>query len=194
MNLYLVRHGQTQANKNGIITGQNNSQLTPRGKKQALSLAEKLKKTTLDRIYCSDLDRARQTAQIIKDKLSLNIQLTAVKELRELDYGVNSGKKKKEVRKHCRKYKQDIDYVFPEGESFQQLQNRVVRYIEELKQEKDCQRILLVSHAGVIRAVRCFYLDRNWQEELNKSVSHQTIEKFVFKDQKLVEYQQCGIQ
>ena len=61
MELYIIRHGQTFSNIKNIIQGQTEGELTELGKKQASLLGKKLSKIKFNEIYCSDLNRAKQT-------------------------------------------------------------------------------------------------------------------------------------
>ena len=76
MKLYLVRHGQSYFNKEGILGG--NPELTPRGIQEANKVASILKEIKLSKIYCSKLKRAVQTATIIHSyhpRIPLYLQL-----------------------------------------------------------------------------------------------------------------------
>ena len=64
--LYIVRHGETEWNKNHTIMGQLDSPLTPLGVKQVTTTAEALKHVHFDAIFSSDSPRAQRTAEIIR--------------------------------------------------------------------------------------------------------------------------------
>ena len=85
--IYLVRHGQTEWNIKGKTQGHGNSNLTEKGKTQAMELAEAMVKYPIDYIYSSDLGRAIETAEIIGDKFNLDIIKTPA--LREM--GLENG-------------------------------------------------------------------------------------------------------
>ena len=88
MKVYVVRHGQTELNKQKLITGNMEDTLTPLGQEQAQATTLLLP-TTLKRIYCSSLERTKQTAKILNEKLQLPI--TFHNELKEVNFGVLNG-------------------------------------------------------------------------------------------------------
>src|SRR3990167_9697869 len=96
--LYLVRHGETEWNKTGIVMGQLDSLLTETGLGQAETTAQELKGVNFDAIFSSDLHRAHRTAEIIKLERELVIQTS--KALRERTYGSWEGKLGEDYRKN----------------------------------------------------------------------------------------------
>ena len=77
--LYLVRHGETEWNKTGIVMGQLDSPLTEAGLGQAKTTAQELKGVNFDAIFSSDLHRAHKTAEIIKLERELVINFKSIK-------------------------------------------------------------------------------------------------------------------
>ena len=94
---YLVRHGQTVWNTLGKTQGHGNSPLTELGERQASELAEALKNYPIDMIYCSDLGRAVQTAEIVGSKLNIEVEPTDL--LREMGFGIWEGMPMKKIEK-----------------------------------------------------------------------------------------------
>ena len=86
---YLIRHGETQANKAGILQGQLDVPLSESGRRQARAVAEALSGVRLDAVYSSDLSRARETAEAIVEGRTCPLVLD--RRLRELDMGAISG-------------------------------------------------------------------------------------------------------
>jgi len=83
--LYLIRHGEVAWNRENSYIGSTDLPLNDEGRRQAELLADRLKGTDLAGVYSSDLSRARETAEIIAERLDLSVVI--VPELRELDYG-----------------------------------------------------------------------------------------------------------
>ncbi|MCX6745923.1 MAG: histidine phosphatase family protein [Candidatus Parcubacteria bacterium] len=104
--LYLVRHGETEWNKNGIIQGQLDSPLTNEGIKQVQQIADELKDIHFDVIFSSDLHRAKKSAEIIKLERQLAIQTS--KALRERTFGHYEGTSGEKYRE---KFQQLIEKV-----------------------------------------------------------------------------------
>lgn len=94
MKIYFVRHGQSESNKKGRLTGNLHSPLTGQGIRQAKKISLK---ASLDfsKIYSSDSIRCRQTADIINKKLSVSIIYDP--RLRQRDFGSLGGKTWKEI-------------------------------------------------------------------------------------------------
>ena len=157
MKLYFVRHGESEANTLHVISNRESPfGITERGKQQALTLADRLKDIPFTAIYSSPILRARETAEILSQSFHLQYQVTEA--LREYDCGIledqsdeASWKLHTEIaedwtlrHKHLRK---------PEGgESYLDIQNRFLPFIETLKREglhKD-EHILLVGHGGLL--------------------------------------------
>jgi len=148
MIIYFVRHGETEWNKKKIIQGHKNSLLTLKGKKNAESLGKSLEKKKTEVIYTSDLGRCLQTAEIINKRLKT--KLVKTQKLRERDFGSLNGKPNKEVEKMLDL--SNLNEKAPEGESFNQLKNRVINFLKLLKKKK-LKRVLIVTHEGVLRAI-----------------------------------------
>ncbi len=174
--------------------GHSDSPLTDEGLKNANVLAKKLKGINFDHIFSSDLRRAFITAHVIAEKLNLEKRLYPAKELREINYGIYTNRKKDEVKKECPKYKNDASYVFPEGESYYQVQDRVIKFIKYLEKKHEKQTLLLVAHSGVIRAMICFFHGWDFQEHLKMEFSHEYIGKFVIDKNKLISYDKLNDQ
>ena len=153
MKLYFVRHGESEANIQHVISNRESSfELTPRGRGQAKALAENLKDIPITAIYSSPVLRARETAEILSQSFHLPSQVT--KALREYDCGILEEKSDEASWKLHSEIAEDWilyhNYLRkPEGgESFLDIQNRFLPFIESLKQVND-EHILLVGHGGL---------------------------------------------
>lgn len=122
--LWVVRHGQTAANKNKILQGHLDTDLDASGLLQAEAVAKRLKNVTFDAVFSSDLKRARDTAeQIIKYHPEL--KLVTHPELRERYFGTLQGKTYSELQEKypdvMESLKKDEDQLnIPGGESIQE--------------------------------------------------------------------------
>jgi broad specificity phosphatase PhoE len=152
--ILLARHGESDWNRAMRWQGHADRPLTERGRAQARELAERLVATELDAIYSSDLQRARETAEIVANARGLNV--TALRDLREVDVGSWSGLTRSEAEQR-----------FPEafarwlvggegwddGETYEQLSERVTRAIRAIAAAHPDERVLIVAHGGTIRTV-----------------------------------------
>ena len=143
--IYLIRHGQTDWNVERRIQGQTDIPLNENGKKQVEEISEKIAKLKIDKIFSSDLSRARETAEIINRKIGAKIVYD--KRLREVNYGEYEGIK---VDKFTDK-EWEIFNEFPEkinGESRKQVYDRVKNFIKEINEDENT---LIVTHGGSLR-------------------------------------------
>lgn len=153
MRLYFVRHGESEANTRHIISNRASPfGLTERGREQATILADKLADIPFTAIYSSPVLRARETADILSRLFGRAYQVTEA--LREYDCGVLEDRSDEESWKLHRQYYEDwtLHHDFlsrPEGgESFVDIQNRFLPFIEFLKKSNE-SHVLLVGHGGI---------------------------------------------
>ncbi len=152
----LIRHGQTGDNLTGLLQGHRNSSLDETGIQQAECAARRLQKNHFDVIYSSDLDRSFKTAEIIA--VPHNLPVIPCPALREWHLGDLEGRHRQEL---IEKYPEIMnsfkyesgDIPVPGGESRKDLYRRVSDCLDELAARHAGQKILLVSHAGTIRAM-----------------------------------------
>ena len=153
--LVLVRHGETDWNRDGRIQGQTDVPLNDRGREQARQLAEELVGSEFDAVYASDLARARETAEIVAARTGLPVILDA--DLRELDFGAWEGLTAVEIRARWPGAFEQWATVgldrYDGGESHDQLAARVLAAARRLAATHQGEQILLVAHGGPLRAL-----------------------------------------
>lgn len=156
--LYLVRHGETLANREYRYIGTRDDPLSPLGETQALQLADTLSGLPITAVYSSPLQRTYRTAILIAARHSLEVQ--RIDDLRECDFGTWEGLSRAEVlerspedSQHLREWEQNTSVAPPGGESFEALQQRVVTAVERLAQAHPDHAIVLVSHVGPIKVL-----------------------------------------
>jgi broad specificity phosphatase PhoE len=154
----LVRHGQSTANRDGIMQGQYDAPLSELGRRQATVVGSwcRARSIAWDARYCSPLSRASETAAIITRVAG---QPGAVEDpdVSEVHAGSMQGKTAETLRKLYPEYYQrsidDLgDYSQYGGESYDQVQRRVERFLERLVQRhrESEARVLVVSHGGLL--------------------------------------------
>ena len=147
--LIVVRHGETIYNTRNLYQGHSDSPLTADGEAQARALAPRIRALCTTRaLYCSDLLRAQRTAELIAT--AGHHDVTAEPRLRERGYGVFEGKSRNEVQQAIPTG--DIDYAPPGGESQRQLHHRVVAAFDAIASRHRGERVVAVSHGGVLIA------------------------------------------
>ena len=156
--LYLVRHGETLANREYRYIGTRDDPLSAHGQTQALQLAEALSGLPITAVYSSPLQRTYYTALPIAASHSLEVQ--RVDELRECNFGTWEGLSRAEVlerspedSQRLREWEHNTSIAPPGGESFEALQQRVLTAVERVSQAHPDQAIVLVSHVGPIKVL-----------------------------------------
>ena len=151
----LVRHGETEWNRDGKAQGHADIQLSDVGRWQAKMLAEALRDVPIHVAACSDLTRARETARLILGERDVPLEITP--DLREVAYGAWEGLTSEQARaRNPDLYEKwllwDPTFVAPDGgESVQQVMVRVRRFVKRTEYLGDDQTLVVVSHGGTIR-------------------------------------------
>ena len=148
-----IRHGETDWNVQTRIQGHMDIDLNEKGRWQAARLASSLAHEDLSQVYCSDLSRAKVTAQSFA--LSLDIPVQEDRELRERHFGIFEGLTWQELEEthpdEARQWKsRDPHWVPPQGESLEMLRLRVVTSIHRLAAKHLGEQIAIVTHGGVL--------------------------------------------
>ncbi|WP_010250140.1 histidine phosphatase family protein [Acetivibrio cellulolyticus] len=154
--IYLVRHGETDWNREDRCQGCLDIDLNSDGIKQAEVVAQRLSTEDIHLIYCSNLKRAYRTAEIIGQKTGLSI--TKNEGLNEIHFGDWEGLTFGEMRN-----RPDYNYndwrlsphtvEFPGEGSLNNVQKRVMKYVDEIISQNTGKNILIVSHGGVIKLI-----------------------------------------
>lgn len=155
--VYITRHGQTVWNVEGRLQGQKNSELTEKGVKQAGLLGKRMEKVQIDRIYASPLKRTVETAKIIRGKK--NIEIVEEDGFKELNFGDYEGRREIELDNEGKSY--ELDRIFaceekakaPNGETLEELYNRVSKALDKILSKEKGKSILIVTHGMALRAV-----------------------------------------
>lgn len=152
--LYLIRHGENPANITKAFSHRLvDYSLTPKGVLQAQQTGEYFKDKQIGAIYCSPLKRAIETAEIIGQAIS--IQPIVREEFREVNVGAfealggspeNWAKHDSIVRAW---FEGQSDLMFPEGENYHMLLERMRAGVERILREQEGKRTIIVGHGGI---------------------------------------------
>ncbi|QMD48872.1 adenosylcobalamin/alpha-ribazole phosphatase [Citrobacter freundii] len=153
MRLWLVRHGETEANVAGLYSGHAPTPLTEQGIAQAQTLGTLLRNVPVDNVLCSELERACHTTQLILGDREVPVR--NMPELNEMFFGDWEMRHHRDLaREDAENYAvwcNDWQNATPtNGEGFQAFSQRVERFITQLADYKTCQNLLVVSHQGVL--------------------------------------------
>lgn len=159
MKIYVIRHGETNWNKEGRLQGRTDIELNENGIKQAENARKLLKDYKIDLIVSSPLKRAMKTAQIINEEK--NCLMILDKRIEERGYGDIEGRIRKEITDEVINSKQLDNYKINKKymgiEPIQDLCNRVWSLIDDLRKDYTDKNILLVTHGGTIRAIDGYF-------------------------------------
>lgn len=175
--IYLLRHGETEWNREGRLQGQQNSNLTPRGREQAEQLGRTLASRLGGRqlpLHVSPLGRARQTATIIRQFVAGPEPLVDDR-LQEMTLGQWEGLTRNDVNARWNGVVGDdsnAEWWFhaPGGESYDHFKRRVSRWLAGLN-----GALIAVSHGITTRMIRGEYLGLSRKESLALPVPHGVI-------------------
>lgn len=164
MKIYLLRHGETDMNQRGQLQGHRNTVLNQDGRLQAEIAAKKVQAMSLhfDRVFCSPLQRAVETCEIISGKQREEILLEP--RILEIDFGPMEGKTYAEFDDSLLLFFEDPSQnPVPEGmESTRDLLNRVTDFFDELiSGGSDQESILISTHGVTLRAMFAYFLKKN---------------------------------
>jgi broad specificity phosphatase PhoE len=194
--IYIVRHGLSEYNKAGIISGQVNPQLAQEGREQAKKAKQALAHINFDEVYSSDLDRAVETVGIIYKKPHTSRQL---KDLRERSFGVIDG----QPDHHLDNYhqikmslppKERPHYKHAEGmESDHELASRYIEALNNIVLDHPGKTILIGSHGSAMRSVLLHIGWASHSELPPGSIDNTGYIKFLHNGQALIVDEVSGI-
>ena len=182
MKLILIRHGESVCNKNQIVEGFGQSELTEKGHQQAQKLTQRLKKFQPDVIFSSDLQRVVQTA-IPTINFHEDIPLFFSEKLREYYFGENEGQT-------YASFEGDVvkSYTHPSCESVPVFMERTKQFFDQLKTEHQDKTVLIFTHAWTILAFLAHLQNRDFedlQQELGWGLKNTSVTIIEGKDLKL---------
>ena len=151
--ILLARHGETTENRERRFQGQKDVPLNEHGREQARALAEAAAGETIEALYTSPLVRARETAEIVAERIGLEPRPDD--RLKEVDVGEWQDRLKDDVEREDPEgwaafERAGEEFRFPGGESFAEQQERVIAALVDITQRGELPA-LVVCHRGVVR-------------------------------------------
>ncbi len=153
--LLIIRHGQSEANLQGVFVGHTDSPLSDLGKRQAEVTADYIVANFhVDAVYASDLERAFYTGKAVADRLGLTV--TPMKGMREIFAGdwetVKFDTLATRYGEPYQVWLKDIGLAqTPNGESTAQLQARIAHTLQTIAEANDSKTVVVATHATPIR-------------------------------------------
>jgi len=155
--VYLVRHGESESNRQGIISGHSDYDLTEQGKEQVQETKHVLRSVRFDEVYSSDLTRALQTAEILYGK---PVETTnRMHTLRERDFGSLDGKPQhiyKQYSLQKQKMTEEQSWAYKhvhDMENDNELASRFLPAVEKIARHNLGKTVLIAAHGSAIRTV-----------------------------------------
>jgi broad specificity phosphatase PhoE len=151
-------HGTTTDNQKHISSGWFDVELSELGIKQSKELPNQIGDKEFDVVFCSDLKRAVDSANIsFKDKF----KIIKDKRLRECNYGDYNAKPSKEVEPLQEK---SITKPFPNGESYEDVKKRIAGFLNFLKDQYNGKHIAIVAHKAPQLALEVLTKGKTWEQ------------------------------
>lgn len=170
MNLYLVRHGETEWNHLRKMQGQMDIPLNEYGIELAEMTAEGMKDIKFDRVFASPLIRAKKTAEIIAANSGVPVETDD--RLKEIAFGDGEGSNINEAKANPEHPMHNF-FIHPDkyvplngGETYQQVQDRGLEFIRDVVAplEGTVENVAIVAHACIIRSIMMEVKDREWKD------------------------------
>ncbi|MGI6143077.1 MAG: histidine phosphatase family protein [bacterium] len=176
---YLIRHGQTEWNREKRIQGQLDVKLSERGREQALLVGQALQGEGIELIYTSDLSRALETAAIIGRQLGIPVTGTLC-DLREIHFGDWAGMSIAEIRtaepEAFAKWQEDtVNQPVPGGESFQMMAERVMKCVTDLAVKHPRSKVAVVTHGGPVTYILGTIMKLTLEQRLQLKIANCSI-------------------
>jgi len=150
MKITLVRHAEVIQKYQGRYNGHIDIPLSQNGIAQAKKLAKELKNIKFDKVYCSDLLRAKQTLE----QFNLNKEVVFSEKLREKSWGVHEGKSFNEIQATGIKYENFQQWISAlDGEDIANYSQKIENYFKNTIFKQKEKNILVVTHSGVIKTL-----------------------------------------
>ena len=165
--IFLIRHGETNWNKEGRFQGQIDIPLNKNGKDQARKTFEYLRNVSFNKAFSSSMHRPYETAQIILQNKK-DLQIEKIDSLVEISHGLWEGKLESEIREKwpillTNWHNKPEEVIMPEGESIKDVSKRSIEAFEKIcLSQKDNDLSLLVAHDAVNKTLICNILGINY--------------------------------
>jgi broad specificity phosphatase PhoE len=186
--LLLVRHGETDWNREGRWQGHSQTPLNELGRRQAREVAAELE--DVDVVYSSDLRRARETAEILADRLGLEVRFD--RRLRERRFGAWEGLTTAEIESDFEeahhRWQLGEGAGAEDAEPFDEFGARVRSFLEDVLQRHPEETVLVVGHGGSIRVIHALATGRDYVRDhrLIPAVANCAVARYAARDGKLI--------
>jgi len=155
-------HGSTPDNETGRSSGNADVELSPLGERQALELKEAVANRRFDLVVCSDLKRAKRTAEVA---FGGKAQIIYDARLRECNYGDFTQHEEQAMNRLKREH---IEEPFPNGESYRDVEQRVKSLLDDLASKYAGKSIAFMAHQAPQLALEVLLHHKTWPEAFDQ--------------------------
>ncbi|SRR6056297_1400484 len=186
--IFVIRHGETNSNREGRYLGRMDESLNAIGINQAKKLVEKTSDLDIEVIYCSPLKRSTETAEFIKINHSCGVVID--EHFIERSIGVYEGLTKEEVKnKYPDLYAKNITRIFndapPNGETIDEVIKRVFFGLNKIKNQNKFSNILISTHGFIAKVIdKYFNPQTSKQDFFDFRLNNAEIKKYIFNGSK----------
>ncbi|UCF20236.1 MAG: histidine phosphatase family protein [Gemmatimonadota bacterium] len=192
LDVYVMRHGETEANLRQILMGRGDSPFTAAGRMQPAQVARHLRDRRLACIYSSPMERARRTAALVVESLGEPIPIREEVAIAEVDAGDFTGLSFQEVRRRIPDGVILGEFRYPGGESWAEVQARAVDFVKGLSARHPGAAVLLVTHAGVIAGLVAEYLGEPIEKYVRTRFGHDFLGRLDLEGAAIVGYEKLA--
>ncbi|MEK7098875.1 MAG: histidine phosphatase family protein [Patescibacteria group bacterium] len=158
VNIVYFVHGTTTDNEKDISSGQFDVALSALGIKQSKELRDQVKDKKFDVVFCSDLQRAHDSAKLAFEGM---YSIVVDKRLRECNYGDYNARPSSIVEPLQEKM---VTERFPNGESYEDVKARMSDFLSDLKKNYDGKRVAIVAHKAPQLALEVLLQGKSWEQ------------------------------
>ncbi|KKP59625.1 MAG: Phosphoglycerate mutase [Candidatus Magasanikbacteria bacterium GW2011_GWC2_34_16] len=159
-------HGTTTDNELDLATGWAPGELSDLGIEQSKKLGEIVADKKFDIVFCSDLKRAIDSANLA---FAPKYQIIIDERLREANYGDYTQAPGDSFKNNLIKY---IDKPFPNGENYKDVEKRIADFLKEISQKYNNQHIAIVAHQAPQLALDVLLKNKTWEQAINEDWRH----------------------
>ncbi len=192
LQVYLMRHGETEANVQQVLLGRGDSPFTDAGRGQPAEVAGQLRNRGLTHIYTSPMTRTRRTADLVLETLGRAIPLSTEPAIAEIDAGDYTGLPFAEVRRRVPTTAVLGEFRYPGGESWRDVQDRALRFVLSLEARHNQDAVLLVTHAGVIASLVAAFVAEPIQRYIRIRFGHDFLGRLTVASRAIVAYEKLA--
>lgn len=170
--ILFVRHGETDANRAGVLVGRSDFGLTAGGRQASRAVGRMLANAGAAKLLASPLRRAIDSAVVIGKACNLDPEID--ERLIEMEYGEWEGRRPRDVAKaDWEKWRANVDFRPPGGESMREVFDRVTSFCDEMLDQRSDGIVIAVSHVTPIKCAVAWALqagpEMTWRMHLSLS-------------------------